>query len=141
MLNRRVHPLIAWLCLIWFGLTNTIHAGGLAICRDGHGGVSIEWGCDRNAHGECVNVCGDEVRAHDPATSHPCEDTPVLSELQFVKAASRATTELRVPVPVLLAVLFPRAESSRPAVARPDSSSPERPPDELKHIRSVILVV
>jgi hypothetical protein len=48
MLTSRSQSLLAAVCLIWFGLTNTLLAGGIVVCRDGHGGTRIEWGCSRN---------------------------------------------------------------------------------------------
>jgi hypothetical protein len=142
MQSRRSYPLIAWLCLIWFGLTNTVLAGGMVVCRDGHGGMAIEWGCDRNAGGECLTACGDATEEDDLPVPHPCEDTPVPSDLQVTKAPPRATGELTVPIPVLVAVLVVWADISQPDAAMCGCSNKlERPPDVLKHIRTVVLVV
>jgi len=58
MLTSRSQSLLAAVCLIWFGLTNTLFAGGIVVCRDGHGGTRIEWGCSRNTDGECATTCG-----------------------------------------------------------------------------------
>ena len=141
MQSRRFHPLIAWLCLIWFGLTNTVLAGGIVVCRDGHGGMSIEWGCDRNTQGECLTSCGGEADNDDSTAPHPCEDTPVPSDLQITKAPPRAASELTVPVPFLVAVLIDWADVAEPIATTSESSQPERPPDVLKHLRTVVLLV
>lgn len=141
MQSRRAHPLIAWLCLIWFGLTNTVLAGGMVVCRDGHGGMSIEWGCDRNTQGECLTSCGGEADNDDSTAPHPCEDTPVPSDLQITKAPPRAASELTVPVPFLVAVLIAWADVAQPIATTSESSQPERPPDVLKHLRTVVLLV
>lgn len=142
MQSRRFHPLIAWLCLIWFGLTNTVLAGGIVVCRDGHGGIAIEWGCDRSAQDECLNACGDAPEEDHLPVPHPCEDTPLASDLQVTKAPARATGELTVQIPVLVAVLVVWADVPQPlATMWGCSNKLERPPDVLKHIRTVVLVV
>lgn len=141
MQSRRFHPVIAWLCLIWFGLTNTVIAGGVVVCRDGHGGMSIEWGCDRNSQGECLTACGDEADNDDSTAPHPCEDTPVPSNLQIIKAPLRAPSELTVPITVLVAAPIVWTDAPRPAAISWVRSRQERPPDVLKHVRTVVLLV
>ncbi len=137
------HPLTTWLCLIWFGLANTVLAGGMVVCRDGHGGISIEWGCERNDLGECTTANADEERPVDPVSPRPCEDTPVPSELQLSKAPSRATGELTDTNPALVATLVGWASVPQTFAATVGLGRfiPDRPPDVLKHIRSVVFLV
>lgn len=135
------HPLIAWLFLIWFGLSNTVFAGGLVVCHDGHGGSRIEWACDRNATGECVTSCGDEGVEEDGSVPHPCQDTPLPSDPQIAKAPPRSAPELSISIPVMLAVLVFWADAPEPTAVVLSGSEPQRPPDALKFIRTVVLLV
>jgi hypothetical protein len=143
MPRSRSNPALAWLCLIWFGLSNTLLASGLVACRDGHGGVRFEWGCSRNASGECVESCGAGVgeSGDDTGQPHPCDDTPIKGDHQVTKAPPRATNDVPVPVPMLLAVIAMRIDMPTPAQVVWDRARPQRPPDTLERLRSVILLV
>ena len=141
MRRSRFHPVIAWLFLIWFGVSNTAFASGLVVCHDGHGGSRIEWACDRNATGECVSICGDEGAEEDGSVPHPCQDTPLPSDPQVTKAPPRAPTEVSTPLPVMVAVLVFWADVPQPATVVLSGSEPQRPPDALKCIRTVVLLV
>jgi hypothetical protein len=143
MSRRLSHPVFAWLCLIWFGLTNTAFAGGMMVCNDGHGGSRVEWsGCERNADGECVVSCGSDPDG-DPGVPHPCEDTPIPGQEQIIKAPPRSAGETSVPVPVLMAVLVLGGWADPPLAAQAawTAFEPDRPPDILRHIRTVVLLV
>lgn len=139
---RRFDPLIAWLILIWFGLTNTVLSGGFVVCRDGHGGVAIEWGCDRNAEGGCATACGDPITEEQIPLPYPCEDTPVAGESQVTHAPPRSAAELSSMIPALVAVLVVWADVSEPeATMCGCADTAGRPPDALTHFRTVVLVV
>jgi len=140
MQKDRFHPLIAWLFLIWFGLINAAFVGGLVVCDDGHGGSRIEWGCDRNATGACVTSCGSEGTDEEGDASHPCEDTPISSDQQVTKILPRSVTEVCIPVPMLVAVLVLWGDSTQPTMFVSTGSEPQRPPDALKCIRTVVLL-
>lgn len=143
MTRNRFNPAVAWLCLIWFGLTNTLFASGMVVCRDGHGGARVEWGCSRNESGECVTSCGLGVGESDDdgGQPHPCDDTPVKSDHEVTKAPSRTMIDVPVSVPVLLAVIAMHIEVPLPAQVVWDRARPQRPPDTLQRLRSVILLV
>ncbi|MBX3356969.1 MAG: hypothetical protein KF745_00935 [Phycisphaeraceae bacterium] len=134
--------LVTWLCLAWFGLAGTVLAGGVVVCRDGSGVLRLEWMCERNTHGGCLAACGDEADDdHDSPTPVPCDDTPVRGEVQITKAPARAELELAAPLPVAV-VVDPWGERlSAFAVAVRVISEPERPPDPIRHIRTVVLLV
>ena len=140
MQRSRPNPFIAWFCLIWFGLTNTLLAGGMVVCNDGHGGSRIEWGCDRNTSGECLTSCGSET-GDDPGDPHPCQDTPIDTGEQVTKAPPRPTSDLVISVPMMVAVSVLWLDVPAPARVGWVASEPERPPDALKHIRTVVLLV
>jgi hypothetical protein len=141
MTRKRVNPALAWLCLIWFGLTNTLFASGMVVCHDGHGGSRIEWGCERNATGECFTRCGDDGAVEDGSVPHPCEDTPLLSDHQVTKAPPRSAAEVGIPIPLMVAVLVFWAVEPPPTAVLLSGSEPQRPPDALKCIRTVVLLV
>lgn len=135
------HPVIVWLCLIWFGLANSVFAGSVVICNDGHGVSRIEWGCNRTDSGECASACAEEHAEEDPAAPHPCEDTPVASELPVTKSPRRGSVETIVAVPVVMAEPVHWVVLPAPSRLIFVSSGPDRPPDRLKHIRTVVRVI
>lgn len=142
MRRGRPHRFLAWLCLIWFGLTNTAFAGGLAVCQDGHGGTRLEWGCDRNASGECLTSCAGETD-DDPGDPHPCQDTPIEGDQEITTALPRAASDLATAVPLMVAATLSWFDSQFPAatkIAR-TACQPDRPPDSLRDIRTVVLLV
>lgn len=141
MRQRRFHPVISWLFLIWFGLTSTVLASGLVVCQDGHGGSRIEWVCDRNPTGECVTSCGDDGAEEDGSVPHPCQDTPLPSDPQVTKAPSRSAAEVSILVPLMVAVLVSFAPEPVLTAVVLSGSEPQRPPDALKCIRTVVLLV
>ncbi len=142
MRRIRPNPLIAWLCLISFGLTNTLLAGGLAVCRDAHGGSRIEWGCSRNTSGECVSSCGGGVSSDSPddrGDPHPCTDTPFEGVPKVVKAQPREANAVLAPTLVAVPSLWvDMREQTRRLCSRVE---PERPPEALERIRAIVLLV
>lgn len=137
----RLHPGMTLLFLVWFGLSNTLLASGLVVCRDGHGNGRIEFGCSRNASGECVTSCGDGVGADcDSGAPHPCDDTPIQGDHQVTKAP-RAQSSTSVAAPVLATTLIWWTDVSGPIRVSWSSARPERPPDSIRHLRTVVLIV
>jgi hypothetical protein len=139
MLPTRLHGLIAWFCLLWFGLVNTAFAGGgLVVCHDALGGSRVEWGCSRTDAGECQVA---QNTADERGLPGPCRDTPIQSEGHLAKAPPRTTCEATALAPVFVPVLL-RWDEPRPflksAWLRP---APERPPDPLGRLRTIILLV
>ncbi|KAA0213825.1 MAG: hypothetical protein DYG94_11550 [Leptolyngbya sp. PLA3] len=142
MARKRFHPAVAWLCLIWFGLTNTLLASGMVVCRDGHGGSRIEWGCAQNASGECATSCGSDADepGGDTGPAHPCDDTPINGDHEVTMTPPRTTNDLPVPIPVMLAVITLHIDVPSTQVLW-DRARSQRPPDSLQRLRSVILLV
>ena len=141
MSRRRLHPVLVWLSLIWFGLTNAVFAGGMMVCSDGHGGSRVEWGgCERNVDGECVESCGGESTGEE-GVPHPCRDTPIPCQEQVAKAPSQSVSDTSVPNPVFVAAMVLWADSPLARQATWTPSEPERPPGVLRHIRTVVLLV
>ncbi|GJQ28330.1 MAG: hypothetical protein HBSAPP03_02140 [Phycisphaerae bacterium] len=143
MTRNRFHPALSWLCLIWFGLTNTLFAGGMVVCRDGHGGSRIEWGCTQNANNECVTSCGSDADEPEDDTepAHPCDDTPIKGDPQLTKASLRTTSHELVPVQGILAAITIGFDPPPPSRHHGYRDRPPRPPDSLRCLRAVILLV
>lgn len=144
MTSRYSNPVLAWLCLVSFVLTNTLLASGLVVCRDGHGSTRVEWGCNQNSNGECVTSCGSDADLpdEDHGPTHPCDDTPIKGGHLMTKAPSSNTTKAGaagVPVCQTAAVVLIDA-AARPPTPK-EKAAPQRPPDTLLHLRTVILIV
>ena len=139
MTRTRLTPLFAWLCLMWFGLSNTLFTGGIVVCRDGHGGTRIEWGCNRNASDECATSCGSEESEPGSIPAHPCDDTPLKGDHELSKAPPRITGDFYVAA--IPAALTTGVDASLWPAAAPEHARPQRPPDTLQRLRSVILLV
>lgn len=142
-MQSRFQPLVAWLVLIWFGMSNSALMGGLVVCQDAHGGSRVEWRCERNSLGECLTGCADDSDGSDADTTSPrsCQDTPVPSDQQVTKATTCAVGDLAVPSFVNPAFVELWDDVPGPMVVASATSDPERPPDELRHIRTVVLLV
>lgn len=142
MRHTRFNFAISWLCLIWFGLTSTLFTGGLVVCSDDDGGARIEWGCVRGADGECATSCRSDVGEDDRGgRPEPCHDTPIQGDHQVVKAPPRPTGDLPVLAPTIFAAVAMFMDPPPPAPLAWDRARPQRPPDTLQRLRSVILVV
>jgi hypothetical protein len=139
MRRSRLHSALACSCLIWFGLINTLFAAGMVVCRDGHGGSRVEWGCDRNTSDECLTSCISET-GDDPGDPHPCQDTPLDVGEQLAKPLPRSMSGPAVPAPVM-APLLRWPDPSTPVSVGWIDDEIRRPPDALKHIRTILLLV
>lgn len=143
-----VQTLLAWLCLIAFGLSSTVFSNGLVLCSDSQG-TRLEWGCNRNARGECKdsraprssNEQADGCCPGDSAPD-PCKETPVKSNLSAVAGSLfRASDTPTVPQPVAVAipsVWVPEPVALRP---RPNRALCLGPPGAVERLRTVILLV
>lgn len=141
MQSGRIHRIVASLYLIWFGLSYTLAAGGMVICRDGHGESRIEWRCERAPDGECLTSCGDDSDHEDSGTPHPCEDSQISEDQQVGRRPARFTSEVELSLPVFETPVASRADDVEPASRVWTSCEPQRPPDSLVHIRTIVLVV
>ncbi len=146
---RRFHHPVAWFCLIWFGLANTLMASGVVVCQDGHGDSRVEWGCSQNDRGECASRCGDASEPEqsgscDQDESRPCRDVPVEMDGQVQRhrtdAAAKDVQVFPVAVP---AVVLPWGVGEPPAGVWGTRRfiTAEHPPDTLRCLRSVVLLV
>ena len=138
MKPRRSNPFIVWFCLIWFGLTNTVLAGGLVVCNDGHGDSRIEWGCGKSVSGECLTSCSEEP-GDEPA--HPCQDTPINGDAQVTPAPPRSIDIGSVVLPEILAACVFWTADFQPKSFLCKTPEPEGPPDTLRRIRTIVLLV
>ena len=150
MTQPSIQRLIAILCLVAFGLGQTVFASMGVRCTDASGNTRIEYACIKSSQGECLTPCTepgvnatDEDHEGDPATPTPCEDEPLGSQLSAAKVIpSNGALE---PVFAAIAVAFLWDQWSfavelpvrcvRPALDR------DRPPDSLTQLRSVIIIV
>lgn len=143
MSRNRFNPVLAWLCLIWFGLCNTLFAGTMVVCRDGHGGSRIEWGCSRTSDGECMKSCGPDVGGCDDNGDQPrpCDDTPTKGVGQFIKVPPRTTHDVPVSAPAILVMVAIHIDAPALTLVVRDRARLQRPPDTLLRLRSVIILV
>lgn len=135
MLPKSRHTLIAWLCLLCFGLSSSGLIGGLVVCRHADGGAELEWGlCDRDEAGWCLSGCPGAER-----DQQPCEDTPIHDEGPIAKVAPREAGQ----VAVAAAVLLWQSWDDRPALRAGERvvEPRERPPDTLARLRTVVILV
>lgn len=143
----RCHPLLAWLCLTWFGLLGPLFAGGVVVCRDAEGGSRLEWGCTQNSIGECASVCLESPAGHDSehVPAMPCDDIPIRGDHQFTTTSAHRTLHAHPVVQPGIASVFATVPAvSVPVRAFPGCAalcSPLRPPDSLARLRAVVLLV
>jgi hypothetical protein len=141
MHRRPLQTVLAWLCLSAFWLSHTVIAGNLVVCRDMHGGSRVEWGCGKSASGECRPPSAQGEHSDERAEPGPCEDIPVQAELQIAKTLSRSTDQLIASALTLVAVRTPDLFPFRTAAHITPVVAPDRPPDALCRIRTVVLLV
>jgi hypothetical protein len=145
-----IQRLIAILCLVAFGLGQTVFASMGVRCTDASGNSRIEYACIKSSQGECLTQCTepgvhatDEDHEGDPATPTPCEDEPLGSQLSAAKVIPSSGALEPVFAAIAVAFLWDQwsftvelpARCVRPALDR------DRPPDSLTQLRSVIIIV
>ncbi len=136
-----------WLCLISIGLSGVAGSGMLVRCVDVSGRTRIEWGCARNAVGECLTSCGAVLAPADEHGRHanhlPCRDAPLEGPGPAVKSPSRSAEFLStVHLPPAVAAATSIAAAA-PACVRvhPVQRIAARPPDGLDRLRTIVLLV
>ena len=132
------HHWVSWLVLLWFGVSSAVLTGGVVVCRDAHGGVRIEWGCERTAAGQCVVKC-DEEPLDEPGLPLPCQDTPIAGDELAATALPRSTGNVTAPVLLAAPVLDPWMHSALGPIPARAHEAPDRPPDSLARLRTVVL--
>lgn len=142
--------LITLLCLVAFGLGQTLVTSMLVRCTDASGESRFELACLKSSRGECLTPCieaseheADEDHSSDPIVPTPCEDEPVGSKFSAAKVIPSSVLLDSVLTAVVVAVLWEvwsidGDQPSRSAAPVPDG---ERPADSLARLRTIILVV
>lgn len=145
-----IQRLIAFLCLVAFGLGQTVFASMGVRCTDASGNTRIEYACIKSSQGECLTPCTepgvhatDDDHEGDPTTPTPCEDEPLGSQLSAAKVIPSNGALEPVFAAIAVALLWDQwsfavelpVRCARPALDR------DRPPDALTRLRSVILTV
>ncbi len=145
----------ALLCLVAIALWQVVVGAMGVACEDASGKVRIELACARTLDGSCITRCGQQAEdSHDssscddgspktPHAPHPCKDTPIREAASAAKLAPRAVTLDAVQWCAFLAVLAQQVSVegvTLPARSRPAEAIP-RPPGEIDHLRTVILLV
>jgi hypothetical protein len=141
--------LIAILCLVAFGLGQTLFASMGVRCTDASGKTRIETACVKSSKGACVSSCvevdivSDESHEHDSADPTPCKDEPSSLQSSAVRLAWAKVSVEPVVAIVILAILGDHwlLEDNCPTRYVLDQRNRERPPDALSRLRSVILIV
>lgn len=141
MCRNRIQPLFAWLFLLYFGLGNTLFAGGMVVCKTGDGAIRLEWGCERDGAGGCASGVDGGSTDEEPGDPEPCQDTPVAEGLRLAKAPPRAETGQRAADAMDVAVIVVRVEPPVRVRAAWIIPGPDRPPDAIAYIRTVVLIV
>lgn len=150
MRQPSTHRLIALLCLVAFGLGQSLFTSMGVRCTDASGNSRIEYACVKTSNGACLTP-GIELVAHeadddhssDPAGPTPCEDEPLGSQISAAKVIPSSVSIDPVLAALVVAVLWDGwpvdiAQPARCATAEPER---ERPPDSLARLRTVILLV
>ncbi|CAN5824229.1 hypothetical protein BH11PLA1_BH11PLA1_00590 [soil metagenome] len=143
--------MIAILCLVAFGLGQTLFAFMGVLCTDASGQSRIEYACIKTGEGRCLVSCTNGASAlieddHDEDSSappEPCEDQPLSQQFNAAKIVPQGISFDTVLATFVVAVLCdtwssPLAESVWSGRATLD---PERPPDSLARLRTIILIV
>ncbi|CAG0988152.1 hypothetical protein PHYC_02140 [Phycisphaerales bacterium] len=139
MHRKRPHPAIASLLLVWLCISTIVLPGGLVVCRGADGEARVEWGCVRTVQGECATACvAPDADDHSDETA-PCDDEPLVPEFSVTKASQRIMMDHAACVPVAIPVADFTPQPPRMA-ASPRTGGPQ-PPETLKQVRSVILLV
>ncbi len=145
-----IQRLIAVLCLLAFGLGQTVFAFRAVRCTDASGTSRVEYQCVKSDEGACLTSVaragahedGDD-HSSDPGPSRPCEDEPLGAQASAVRL-SPSTVVLELAFAAVAATMLWESWSftgdgcdGSPGPCR----ERDRPPDALARLRSVILVV
>lgn len=146
MLRLAAHHLLLALCLVVFGLGQIAPTG--VRCTDASGRSRIEFACVKSSRGGCTSAPADLALPADHADddhdrdSAPCEDEP-LGLQAAAKSAPASPTYKPLPPPTVAAELSDLLvlQCTPPTRTFLKDPGPQRPPDDLARLRSVILTV
>lgn len=142
--------LIAFLCLVAFGLGQTLFASMGVRCTDASGDTRIEYACIKTSQGACLKACidpgvhaADDNHESDDAPPTPCEDEPLSSQAAAAKLIPSSVSLEPVFAAALVAILWDHWSFTtyQPVSPRHPEVDRDRPPDSLARLRSVILIV
>lgn len=150
MRQPSTHRLIAFLCLVAFGLGQTLFASMGVRCTDASGTSRIEYACVKASNGACLTPSSDLVahetdgdHSSDPAGELPCEDEPLGSQISAAQVIPSGVSIDPVLAAVVVAVFWDGwpVEIDQPARSATPEPERDRPPDSLARLRTVILIV
>jgi hypothetical protein len=145
-----LHRLITLLCLVAFGLGQTLFTTMGVRCTDASGESRIEFACLKSSNGACLTPCievseheADDDHSSDPIVPTPCEDEPLGSQVSAAKLIPSSVSLDPVFAAVVVAVLWDvwSVDGDQPARSTASAPDRERPPDSLARLRTIILVV
>lgn len=150
MTRLLIHRTVLILCLVAFGLGQAVFTSVGVRCMDASGNTRIELVCVKSDKDHCQSLCSDDAQTDEdrgtkdaPLSHAPCEDEPLSQEATAVRPITfRAMLEPAV-VPVFICFTIdcwalPGVRSVSFSHARFD---PDRPPEQLSTLRTVILIV
>lgn len=151
MRQALIQRLIVTLCLVAFGLGQTVFVSMGVWCTDASGASRIEFGCFKSAQGACLTPCAEpdvhttaEDHKGEPLSPSPCEDEPLGLQLSAANVHHPSLVFEPVFVAAVVAILWDSPwsiETEESARAVRFARERGRPPSFLTHMRSVILVV
>jgi hypothetical protein len=135
------------LCLVAFGLGQTLCASIGVRCTDASSNTRIELACVKTAQGGCLTAstehATDDTHDSDPVAPIPCEDEPLGSQVSATRLMPSRVSLEPVVAAVVVAVLWDHWSfvGDQPVRLLHSERDRDRPPDSLAHLRSVILIV
>ncbi len=142
--------LITLVCLVAFGLGQTLFTTMGVRCTDASGDSRIEFACLKSSNGACLTPCievsqheADDDHSSDPIVPTPCEDEPLGSQVSAAKLIPSSVSVDPVFAALVVAVLWDvwSVDGDQPARLASPVPDRERPPDSLARLRTIILVV
>lgn len=145
--------LISWLCLLTLGLEVVVPVFGSVVCISDRG-VRLEWSCEKSAEGECLADTAEhsesgglhaEGQVDHHGQSAPCRDLPVRDEneqARQVVVQSKQIGHWELAIGTDLMAVLPPLELVAPArSARAAADAPARPPDVLRRLACIVMIV
>jgi hypothetical protein len=142
--------LITLVCLVAFGLGQTLFTTMGVRCTDASGESRFELACLKSLSGACLTPCieaseheADEDHSSDPIVPTPCEDEPLGSQVSAAKLIPSSVSLDPLLTAVVVAVLWDvwSVDGNQPARSAAPVPDRERPPDSLARLRTIILVI
>lgn len=149
--RKLVQRVIAIVCLMAFGLGQTVLASAAVRCTDAWGTTRLELACIKNSLGSCGTTCSEpgEAEAMDggrptvPSETAPCEDEPIGAQATTARPSSTSVSLEPVVDKVVIAFVWgglpDNLDQQSPLAYRPCERG--HPPDSFVRLRSVILLV